>query len=264
MPKRLFLMGMVFLMGCGLLAAQYETSPEWVKVIPEAIWAPSGGGTWFTEVQVEGRNDGTELKYAFFMYGGGSFRTVTIGANLDIYDTWKTSNILGTLDYYDSGTFTYYGRVGAVSFQTQDSNHRILVNARTWYSTGYSKSFNAISNHDGQVVKTGNWMEILNVQNNSSYRCALALLNFSSSSITVRVYIINSGGAGLASKEYTLSGYDFKAVNPFSDMSLTGIYNDNHILIYPVSGNGRVMAQAAIVHNDTADPSARPAVNFYW
>ncbi len=256
-------MGMVFLMGCGLLSAQYETSPSSAKFIPEAVYAPAtGGGIWRTEVQVESRDDNLTSLYVYLFYGGGNYQSITIPVALDSWDVWKTSNILYTMDLFDSSGFDYYPRVGAVGIYTLSGSKRIVVNARTYHTNGYSKSFNGFEIHDGQVCRTNHHMEILNVQSNSSYRCAMSLFNPSSYSVTVTIYVMQSGSS-FAWKEFTLGAYDFTAFYPFDEVGWTGNYGNVHIYVRHESGDGKVMCLAALVHNATNDPSARVGTSFW-
>ena len=272
MPKKLVLMGVVFLMSCGILAAQYENEPTDEKFIPEAIWASaSGGGYWYTEVQVEARDSGVQLSEIYFFYGGGNWvGPIDVGANLSMYETWKSSNILGTLDYYDTTGFDFYPRVGAVEIGTQGGSYRILVNARTYHSSGYSKSFNGFNQCDGQLVQTASglrhYLSILNVQDNSSFRCSMALFNCTGNPITVRVWIISGSGTVLNSKTYALAGWDYQAFFPFDDLGLTGNYYNHTILVGPENStdSGQVMCLAAQVYNANNDPSARTGILYYY
>ena len=107
-------------------------SPKNFQIIPEAIWAPAtGGGIWLTEVQIIDLSGGFEVK-AYFRAGSGVNRglfTLYVNNNgLGRSDLF--SNILATLDNLDPDpNFSYYGRVGAIEFVTQDENHRIVVTA---------------------------------------------------------------------------------------------------------------------------------------
>jgi hypothetical protein len=263
MPKKLFLLGLIFLMSCGLLSAQYETSPSSAKFIPEAVYAPAtGGGVWRTEVQVESRDDNLTALYVYLFYGGGNYQYVNIPVNMDIWDVWKTSNILYTMDIYDSSGFDYYPRVGAVGIYTLSGSKRIVLNARTYHTSGYSKSFNGFEIHDGQLCRTNHHMEILNVQSNSTYRCAMSLFNPTSSNVSVTIFVMQSGSS-YSSTVFNLGPYDFAAFYPFDEVGWTGNYNSAHIYVHHESGNGKVMCLAALVHNATNDPSARVGTSFY-
>ncbi len=118
-----------------------------------------GGGYWRTEIQIEARNTVSTLRFYLF-YGNGDYHSVSISVTMSNWDVWKTSNILGTMDAYDPSSFDYYPRVGALGIWTGSTSQKISVNARTYHSNGYSKSFNGIGDIAGQVVVDGHVMAV--------------------------------------------------------------------------------------------------------
>ena len=65
----------------------------------------------------------------------------------------KYANLLETIDGLDSGTFTYYGTVGAVEFVTQDGSHLLQAAART-LNGSYAKTLSALNLVDAETADT--------------------------------------------------------------------------------------------------------------
>lgn len=252
-------MGLVLgmLVATGFLTAQtYENSPDAVKVIPEAIWASAtGGGTWQTEIQVMSRTNGTQVHGTFYHSGG--VRAVNFSVTLDQWDTFKISNILQYMGNIDMG-FDYYNKVGALVIYAQDNSHNLHVNARTWHSSGYAKSFNGMTIINGQTINsTLRWGEILNLSQNSSNRSSMACFNIGSSSITVDFYIMNNSGYSLGSFRKTFAANEFQAFNPYTEAGLTAeTYSNNYVHMAQQSGSGNLFVIGASAINYTNDPSA--------
>lgn len=187
-------------MALPLILFVYDNSPSNYVVVPECIWAAAtGGGTWYTEIQTYDRTGGSEV-YCYFDYGGGAFRgPLTIWTSPGTHYLYKTSNILQTLDYFDSGTFDYYGRVGTVEFYTQDSTHKIQVQARTWHTYGYGKTLNGMTDVNSNSAALGREMLLQGAIKSSSYRYAMGCFNPTGSSVTVEFWIIGSANNLLGS-----------------------------------------------------------------
>ena len=88
----------------------------------------------------------------------------------------KYANLLETIDVLDSGTFTYYGTVGAVEFVTQDGSHLLQAAART-LNGYYAKTFTALSLHDANTADSGRAMIVANLSNNATYRSTGGFFN---------------------------------------------------------------------------------------
>lgn len=247
-----------------LISFAYDNSPSNYVVVPECIWAAaSGGGTWYTEIQIYDRTGGSIVE-CYFNYGGGSWRgPLTIWTSPGAHYLYKTSNILQTLDNLDSDPFYYYGRVGAVEFITQDDTHKIQVQARTWHSYGYGKTLNGMTRFvDSNSAALGREMLLQGAIKSSTYRFSMGCFNLTGSSVTVEFRIIGATNNLLGSFTKTFVGYDFQAFNPFAAAGLTGTYTNCFIFINPTSGSGKIMVFGASAHNTTNDPAAHVAVQY--
>ncbi len=258
MFKRILGFGVVMLFAVSLLSAQmYENSPDNLKVIPEAIWAAaSGGGTWQTELQIMGRNTGTEITL-WFLYGGANYRQVDLGITLNHGECYKTSNILQTLGTLDTA-YDYYNKIGALFVFSQDNEHRLQVNARTWHSNGYGKSFNGFTREAGQFLDSNmRFGTILNLSNDASTRSNIACFNADIFSIEVGFYVMNSSGGFIGSFfTKTINGWDFQAFDPFAEAGLSGNFSNHFLYMEQLSGGGELFVIGASANNSTNDPSA--------
>ncbi|MCU0277221.1 MAG: hypothetical protein MUF02_10320, partial [Acidobacteria bacterium] len=197
-------------------ATGYDNGPGSLQILPEAIWATAtGGGTWVSEVQIVDATGGSAVS-VYFDYGGGSRRGpfllwtgTTAGTKV------KYANLLETIDNLDSGVFAYYGRVGAVEFQTQDGSHNIQVTART-LNGNYSKTFPGLNLVAAETADTTREMLIQNYTNNVGYRSTSGFFNPTADAVTVEFTLLDGSGAQIGSQfSKTLAGYDFQAFNPF-------------------------------------------------
>ncbi len=137
-------------------AAGKYNAPGQYKVLPEVIWASAtGGGTWMSNVQVTDVSGGSivSVYYNTGTTRRGPFQLWNNSAGSALSSA-KYTNLLETIDGLDSGTFTYYGTVGAVEFITQDSSHKIQAAART-LNGNYAKTFTALSLHDANTAASG-------------------------------------------------------------------------------------------------------------
>jgi hypothetical protein len=244
----------------------YNNSPAEDIILPECIWAlASGGGTWSSDVQITDLTGGSTVS-AYFSYGGGARRgpvsvwTNSGGAGRSV----KFSNFLSTLGSIDTG-FTYYGKVGAVEFVTQDSAHKIQVAART-KNGNFSKTFPGLRPVDANTADTTREIIIQNYTNNSGYRSTCGFFNPTANSVTVEFRLYNSSGATIGSAfTKTFVGYDFKAFSPFAEAGIPypGASYDNVILgVKPTSGSGKVICFGASANNSSNDPAAHIALQY--
>jgi hypothetical protein len=245
----------------------YSNSPAEYIVLPECIWAPaSGGGTWISDVQITDLTGGSAVT-AYFDYGGGLRRgSIAVWTNSGgAGRSMKFSNFLSTLGSIDTG-FTYYGRVGAVEFVTQDSSHKIQVAART-KNGNFSKTFPGLRLADSNSADTTREMIIQNYTNNSLYRSTCGFFNPTANAVTVEFRLYNNAGATIGSAfTKTFAGYDFKAFNPFNEAGIPypGASNDNVILaVKPTSGSGKVICFGASANNSSNDPAAHIALQYH-
>jgi hypothetical protein len=234
------------------------------QVLPGVIWAPAtGGGTWITNVQITDTTGGSEVS-VYFNYGGGNRRGPFVlwtgpGSNRSV----KFNNILESIDTLDSGSFDYYGRVGALEFITQDSGHRILVAART-FNGNYSKTYPGLNDVASNTADTTREMLIQDLTSNSAYRSAAGFFNPTSSGVTAEIRLVNSSGSTIGSPfSKTFLGHDYQAFNPFDEAGVpypSQSYDNVYLRVRPLSGSGRLMCYGATANNGTNDPAAHMAV----
>ena len=246
------------------VATGYDNGPDSQQILPEAIWAAAtGGGTWVSEVQIVDTTGGSQVS-VYFDYGGGNRRgpfTLWTGGAAGTKE--KYTNLLETIDNLDTEVFTYYGRVGAVEFQTQDGSHWIQVTART-LNGNYSKTFPGLNLVNAETADTTRTMLIQNYTNNAGYRSTSGFFNPTADSVTVEFTLLDNNGGQIGTQfSKTLEGYDFQAFNPFTQAGVPYPANsyDNVILrIRPTSGAGKVMCFGASVDNTSNDPASHLAV----
>ena len=119
---------------------------------------------------------GGSIVSVYFDYGAGNRRgPFVLWTGSVAGSKVKYSNILQQIGTIDSG-FTYYGRVGTVEFQTQDSSHFIQMTART-LNGNYSKTFPGLNLVDAETADTGRVMLIQNYASNSTYRSTCGFFN---------------------------------------------------------------------------------------
>ena len=243
------------------IAAQaYDNSPSNYQVIPECLWAvATGGGTWVSEVQITDITGGSVVS-VYFDYGGGNRRgPFTLWTSPGADQNVKYANILSSLDSLDAEAFTYYGRVGAVEFSTQDVSHKIQVTART-LNGNYSKTFPGLNLTDANTADTSRRMMIQNFVNNSTYRSTCGIFNPTADSVTLELKLIDANGSQIGSTiTRTLVGYDFQSFSPFNQAGVPYPANsyDNMVLwVTPTSGSGKVMVFGASANNTSNDPAA--------
>ena len=264
MFSKVFRVGIMVVLAAGCLSAAYETSPTQFKYVPEVIWSgASGGGTWQTEVQIMARNDNTTI-HLYFFYGGGNFRNITLSSTYDKWDCFKTSNVLQYMGIHDAD-YDFYNKVGALWVGGHDSDHRVLVSARTWHSNGYAKSINGISHVDGLVVNASNTIgAIMNIRKDGSFRTSVACNNLDIYSIEVQFYIMSSNGGYVGEFTKTFTGWDFQAFDPFAEAGLTGNYTNHYLYAVYRSGSGDLAVIAASANNATNDPAAHTMQSFIY
>ena len=244
-------------------SGSYDNGPGSLQILPEAIWAPAtGGGTWLSEVQIVDMSGGSQVS-AYFDYGGGNRRGPFVLWTGGAAGTKaKYANLLQQIGTIDTG-FTYYGRVGAVEFVTQDGAHQVMVAART-LNGNYSKTFPGLILADAETADTTRAMLIQNYTNNSSYRSTCGFYNPTADTVTVEFTLLDGSGAQIGAQfSKALVGYDFQAFSPFNEAGVAypGSSYDNVILrVRPTSGSGQVMCFGASANNKSNDPASHLAV----
>jgi hypothetical protein len=171
----------------------------------------------------------------------------------------KFSNLLSAIDSLDPAVFDYYGKVGAVEFQTQDTNHKMHVSTRT-LNGDYSKTFPGLNDVDAFSADTSREMIIQNLVNNASYRAAVGCFNPSDSSVTVEFRLIAGAGSLIGSViTRTLAGHGYLSFFPFEEAGRpypSYSYDNAFLRISPTSGSGKVLCFGATANNITNDPAA--------
>jgi hypothetical protein len=244
----------------------YDNAPGNYKIIPECIWAvATGGGTWASEVQITDITGGSVVS-VYFDYGAGNRRgPFTLWTSPGADRNVKYTNILSSIDALDSEAFTYYGRVGAVEFSTQDASHKIQVVART-LNGDYSKTFPGLSLTDSNTANTSRRMMIQNFVNNATYRSSCGFFNPTADSVTVEFRLLDGNGTTIGSTfSKTLVAYDFQSFSPFNQAGVpypTYSYDNAVLWITPTSGSGKVMVYGATANNTSNDPAAHIGVQF--
>jgi hypothetical protein len=236
-----------------------DNIPTSYQVLPEVIWAGSGGGTWMTEVQLTDLTGGSLISAYFNSVDGTRRGPIPLWNNTGGAEaSRKITNILLWMYYLDPGYY-YYNKVGALEFVTQDADHKIQVSART-KNGDYSKTFPGLNLTRDNTAAAGRPLMVQNLVSNSTYRSAAGLFNPTDESVTVGIDLFDANGADLGSTfSYTLAGHEYKAFNPFDEAGVTGNQDNVWMQILPNSGSGKVMAFGATANENTNDPAAHLA-----
>jgi len=251
-----------------VLAAQlplwsYDTSPSNQQIIPEAIWAPAtGGGTWVTEIQILSLASTAADVFAYFdVTGGTTVGPFLVSSGLTQFHSARSANILSTLDALDSSSFVYYGKVGALWFETSNINSLIQVQAKT-VNGNYGKTFPGLNIIESNTAAEGRPMVFLDLVQNAKYRTFVGAYNTSSTATyVVRFQIINGNNVQVGSLiDKTLAPFGFISFNPFTEAAApAGNYENCWLTVDVLSGgsdfNG-VMCFGSIANNYTNDTYA--------
>ncbi len=240
-------------------------SPAQYKVLPEVIWAPAtGGGTWMSVVQLTDVTGGSQV-LVYYNTATGRRGPFLLWDNSDgvPLSSVKYANLLQTIDGLDTGTFTYYGTVGAVEFVTRDGNRKIHAAVRE-VNGNYSKTFSALSLHNANTATTGRAMIVSNLSSNATYRTTAGFFNPTADSITVEFTLLNNSGAQIGTPfNKTLAGHGFQAFNPFTEAGVPypgSSYGNAILKVRPTTGAGKVMCFGATANNTSNDPASHLAV----
>lgn len=248
-------------------AFAYENSASDSITIPEVIWADAtGGGIWFSLVQITSLTDGTNVD-AYFYYGGGGVRgPFRICENLARLNNEGFYNMLNALDHMDFGDFVYKGRVGALVLVTQDASHLIHANVRTM-NGNYSKTFQGVPTLlDGSTAAVGRPAMIQQMADDSDNRTFAGFFNASMDPVTVEFRLTHYNGVLLGPAfTRTFVGSDFQFFNPFVEAGVPyplQCYDNAVLQILPQSGAGRLIGFGSSANNYSNDPSAHLMVHF--
>jgi len=249
-----------------VLAAQaplwcYDQTPSNWQIVPECIWSPAtGGGTWVTELQVLSFEPSTGLNVHFFNVDGhrGPF---PLYGSFSFYSVIKWTNILQSIDALDSGTYNYYGKVGAVWFEALGTSAAIAVQAST-YNGNYGKNFPSLSVVEANTAGVGRPMVLLNAMQSAKFRTFIGLFNTSDSttfSLAIRIY---TTGVTMIGSEIvkTMAPLSYVTFNPFVEAGVgSGTYTNAWIHVYVNSGDSTaraVMCFGSVANNYTNDTYA--------
>lgn len=253
----LLLLAVAVLAGPTFLGA-YDLEPYTLKIVPEAIWSPAtGGGTWITELQITSRYAGANLIRVWFWYNGGYRGPFTLTTISTQNYTWRTTNLLSSIDNVDGGVFTYYGRVGAAWFE---STGNIQVTAKT-VNGSYGKTLPGMKCDYGTTAGLGRPMMIPLMYNGSVNRSAVGFINTSGSSITATFWLVNASWQTIGSSfSKTFSSGNFQAFDPFIQAGVSSsVYTNAWLYIVPTAGTTGIyglMGFGSVVNNTTNDPAA--------
>ncbi len=242
----------------------HYNSPAQYKVLPEVIWASAtGGGTWISEVQLTDVTGGSQVNVYYNTATGRRGPFLLWNNSGGALSSIKYTNLLQTIDGLDTGTFTYYGTVGAVEFITQDGSHLLHAAVRE-LNGNYAKTSSALSLHDANTATTSRAMIVSNLSSNATYRATVGFFNPTADSITVEFTLLNNLGALIGTQfSKTFAGHAFLAFGPFTEAGVPypGNSYDSVILrVRPTSGSGKLMCFGATANNTSNDPAAHVAV----
>jgi hypothetical protein len=260
----LFVLSLALLVGSFPLHA-YDDSASQIKILPECIWAlATGGGTWVTEVQITNAGSVAATVDVFFMYqgAGSSYRgPFTLITGLASNNTVKFNNILQTIDTLDTAHSDYYGKVGAVWFETAGVTSAIHVTAKT-VNGKFGKTFPGLVDSAANTAAVGRPMMIPLLVNNTTYRTFTGIFNTSSSATYTATFYLTGPDYIYIGNAFTktLLPFEYMSFNPFVEAGIpAGIYDNHWLLIVPTAGGSSIrgiMCYGAIANNISNDPAA--------
>jgi len=237
-------------------------APFWQVYLPEAIWSPAtGGGTWVTDIQITDVHGGSAVNATFFSgtdVPRGPFALWTGGSP---HSSVRFNNILQTLQALDP-SFAYYGKVGAICFEsTQGSGYNFLVTAMT-KNGNYSKTYPATRPSTDTSVAPHYIQMVMNLTSNATYRSSAIFANSSGPSDTpmtmeCRLYDANANVVG-SMFTVTLGYRQFHSVNPFTAAGVpypANSYDNVYLHVMRTAGTGFITVYGATANNASNDPA---------
>jgi len=245
-----------------------RNAPDRQIVIPEASWAQaSGGGTWVTQIQITSFSAAADIS-VYFDYQGGTRGPIALTTGLGQNRSVSYANILSTLQTLEGGAFTYYGKAGALRFQTQSDDKGIHVQARL-RNGNYGKTTQGQSRHDSNVVRFSPTLQrgvIQGLTSNEPFRTFTGFYNGSADAITIEFRVVNSADQTVGSIfSKTIPGWGFIVFNPFVEAGRPyPTYSNSNcwLWISPTSGNGQAMGFGSLTNNRTNDTYELVMVQF--
>ncbi len=243
--------------------AFYANSPSNYQVIPEVLWAPAvGAGIWMTEIQITDVTGNSEVSVYFNSASGERRGPFVLWTSSFENFSVKFDNILSTLAGLDDG-YSYYQKLGAMEFVTQDPGHKIHVTART-RNGNYSKTFQGLNHNDDNTAAVSRPMMIQNMVSNETFRTAYGGFNPTEESVAVEFELIDSSGNTIGSTfTRNVSGHQYAGFSPFTEAGVPYpeySYDNVWMKITPVSGSGELISFGATANNNTNDPAVHIAV----
>jgi hypothetical protein len=243
--------------------AFYANSPSNYQVIPEVLWAPAtGAGIWMTEIQITDISGNSEVSVYFNSASGERRGPFVLWTSAFADFSVKFDNILSTLSVLDDG-YSYYQKIGAMEFVTQDPEHKIHVTART-RNGNYSKTLQGLNHNDDNTAAASRPMMVQNLVSNETFRTAYGGFNPTDESLTVEFELFDSSGNTIGSAfTRNISGHQYIGFSPFSEAGVSYpeySYDNVWMKITPVSGEGELISFGATANNNTNDPAVHTAV----
>jgi hypothetical protein len=205
------------------------------------------GSSWRTDLALLNRSGATSTAEVRYRSDSGAAQTTTIV--LATGEQRSLSDVVGTM-----------GMDGGGSLQVV-SDREILTSSRTYNTSddgtfgqfldGYAPSSSASS---GQVV----WLPQL--QQNSSFRTNIGVLNSGNESAMVRIRLFDGSGEQLAVFPRTLSAMTrLQLQEPFSRIAGRDDIDAGYATVTVESGGG-IVAYGSVIDNSTNDPTTIPMV----
>jgi len=237
-------------------------APFWQVYLPEAIWSPAtGGGTWVTDIQITDVHGGSAVNATFFSGTDSPRGPFALWTGGSPHSSVRFNNILQTLQALDP-SYTYYGKVGAICFEsTQGSGYDFLVTAMT-KNGNYSKTYPATRPSTDTSVAPHYIPMVMNLTSNATYRSSAVFANSSGPTdtpMTVECRLYDANGDVIGSMFSVTLGYrQFYSVNPFAAAGVpypANSYDNVWLHLWSKVGTGFITVYGATANNASNDPA---------
>jgi hypothetical protein len=238
-------------------------APFWQEYLPEAIWAPAtGGGTWMTDIQLTDVHGGSQINATFFSGTDSPRGPFALWTGGSPHSSVRFNNILQTLQALDP-SFTYYGKVGAICFEsTQGSGFNFLVTAMT-KNGNYSKTYPA-TRATSEIAVTPNTVSmVMNLTSNATYRSSAVFANCSGPTdlpMTVECRLFDADMNVIGSIFTVTLGYrQFYSINVFAAAGIpypANSYDNVYLHVMRTAGTGFITVYGASANNASNDPAS--------
>jgi hypothetical protein len=237
-------------------------APFWQVYLPEAIWSPAtGGGTWVTDIQITDVHGGSAVNATFFSGTDSPRGPFALWTGGSPHSSVRFNNILQTLQALDP-SYTYYGKVGAICFEsTQGSGYNFLVTAMT-KNGNYSKTYPATRPSTDTSAAPHYIPMVMNLTSNATYRSSVIFANSSGPTdtpMTIECRLFDANANVVGSMFTVTLGYrQFYSVNPFAAAGVpypANSYDNVYLHLWPTSGTGFITVYGATANNASNDPA---------